>query len=67
MLQVDTEMPDMRLVCSYRSGPETPLFQQIAAQAQQTAQDFARALPAHVARLPGANAVLDPWSPARQC
>ncbi len=62
MLQLDTEMPDMQLVCTYRSGPETPLFQQIAVQAQQTAQDFARALPAHVARLPSATPVPDPWS-----
>jgi DNA-binding transcriptional LysR family regulator len=63
MLKLDMEMPDMPLVCSYRAGPETPLFQQIAAQAQQTAQDFARSLPAHVARLPSATAVPDPWSP----
>lgn len=66
MLKIDTHMPDMPLVCSFRSGPETPLIQQIACEAQQTAQDFARDLPAHVARLPGATALADPWSlPAR--
>jgi DNA-binding transcriptional LysR family regulator len=62
MLKIDTHMPDMPLVCSFRSGPETPLIQQIAVEAQQTAQDFARDLPAHIARLPGALAVADPWS-----
>jgi DNA-binding transcriptional LysR family regulator len=62
MLKIDTEMPDMPLVCSYRSGPETPLFQQIALQAQQTAQDFVHDLPAHMARLPSATVVPDPWS-----
>jgi DNA-binding transcriptional LysR family regulator len=62
LLKVDTEMPDMPLVCSYRAGPESPLIQQIATLAQQTAQDFARALPADVARQPGASALTDPWS-----
>ena len=62
MLQVDTQMPAMPLVCSYRSGPETPLVQQIALEAQQTARDFARELPAHVARLPAAHVSPDPWS-----
>ena len=62
MLKIDTHMPDMPLVCSFRSGPETPLIQQIAVEAQQTAQDFARDLPAHVARLPGALVLADPWS-----
>lgn len=62
MLKVDTQMPDMPLVCSYRCGPETPLVQQIALEAQQTARDFARELPAHVARLPGAHVSPDPWS-----
>lgn len=62
MLKVDTQMPDMPLVCSFRCGPETPLIQQIAAEAQQTAQDFARELPAHVARLPAAAEMADRWS-----
>ena len=62
LLKVDTEMPDMSLVCSYRAGPESPLIQQIAALAQQTAQDFARGLPAEVARQPGAGSLGDPWS-----
>ena len=62
LLKVDTEMPDMALVCSYRAGPESPLIQQIAALAQKTAQDFARGLPAEVARQPSASAVADPWS-----
>ncbi len=62
MLKLDIEMPDMPLVCSFRSGLETPLFQQVAVEAQQTAQDFARGLPAEVARLPSATAVPDPWS-----
>ena len=39
-----------------------PLVEQIAAQAQQTAQDFARDLPAHVAILPSATTAADPWS-----
>jgi DNA-binding transcriptional LysR family regulator len=64
MLQVDTEMPNMALVCSCRSGPETPLFQQIASLAQQTAQDFARELPGDVARMPTAEVAADPWSMA---
>jgi DNA-binding transcriptional LysR family regulator len=62
LLKVDTEMPDMGLVCSYRAGPESPLIQQIAVLAQQTAQDFARSLPSDVARQPGATAMADPWS-----
>lgn len=62
MLHVDAEMPNMPLVCSYRSGPESPLFQQIATLAQQTAQDFARGLPGEVARLPAADVAGDPWS-----
>ncbi|NKE65974.1 LysR family transcriptional regulator [Ramlibacter sp. RBP-2] len=62
LLQIDTEMPNMVLVCSYRSGPETPLFQQIATVAQQTAQDFARGLPGDVARMPAAELAADPWT-----
>ncbi|MDO8419584.1 MAG: LysR family transcriptional regulator [Rubrivivax sp.] len=62
LLKIDTEMPDLPLVGSYRGGPESPLIQQIAAAAQQTAQDFARALPANVARLPTASLAGDPWS-----
>jgi DNA-binding transcriptional LysR family regulator len=62
MLKLDLQMPDMPLVCSFRCGPEVPLIQQIAAEAQRTAQDFARDLPAHVAILPAATAAADPWS-----
>jgi len=62
LLQIDAEMPNMALVCSYRSGPETPLFQQIATVAQQTAQDFARGLPGDVARMPAADLAADPWT-----
>lgn len=62
LLQIDTEMPNMPLICSYRSGPETPLFQQIATAAQQTAQDFARGLPGDVARMPAAEVAADPWT-----
>lgn len=62
LLQIDAEMPNMSLVCSYRSGPETPLFQQIASLAQQTAQDFARGLPGDVARMPAADVAGDPWT-----
>jgi DNA-binding transcriptional LysR family regulator len=62
LLKVDTEMPDLALVCSYRAGPESPLIQQIASLAQQTAQEFARALPNEMARQPGATAISDPWS-----
>ena len=62
LLQIDAEMPNMALVCSYRSGPETPLFQQIASLAQQTAQDFARGLPGDVARMPAADVAADPWT-----
>jgi len=62
LLKVDTEMPDMALVCSYRGGAESPLIQQIASLAQQTAQEFAGSLPTEVARQPGATAASDPWS-----
>ena len=62
LLQMNTAMPNMSLVCSYRAGPETPLFQQIASAAQQTAQDFARVLHRDVARMPTANASGDPWT-----
>ncbi|MHB1124662.1 MAG: LysR family transcriptional regulator [Ramlibacter sp.] len=62
LLQIDAEMPNMSLVCSYRSGPETPLFQQIASVAQQTAQDFARGLPGDVVRMPAADVAGDPWT-----
>lgn len=62
LLKIDTQMPDLPLVCSYRSGPETPLIQQIALEAQRTAQDFAREQPAHMAILPSATAAADPWS-----
>lgn len=61
LLQTDAEMPNMALFCSYRSRPETRLFQQIALAAQQSAQDFARALPRDVARMPSAHASRDPW------
>lgn len=67
LLRIDTEMPDMALICSYRAGPETPLFEQIAAAAQQTAQDFARSLPGDVARLPTAALGADPWTLAGRC
>jgi DNA-binding transcriptional LysR family regulator len=62
LLQINTEMPNMALVCSYRSRPETRLFQQIAMAAQESAQDFARGLPRDVARMPAADASSDPWS-----
>ena len=62
LLQIEAEMPNMQLVCSYRSGPETPLFQQIATVAQQTAQDFALSLPGDVARMPAAGLSGDPWT-----
>lgn len=62
ILRIDTHMPAMPLVCSLRCGPETPLVQDIAHEAQQAAQDFAGDLPAHVARLPSATAAADPWS-----
>lgn len=62
LLQIDTEMPNMSLVCSYRSRPETTLFQQIAIAAQQSAQDFARGLPRDVARMPSADVTGDPWA-----
>lgn len=62
LLQIDAEMPNMSLVCSYRSGPESPLFQQLAGLAQQTAQDFARGLPGDVARMPAADVHADPWA-----
>jgi DNA-binding transcriptional LysR family regulator len=65
LLQIDTEMPNMSLICSYRSGPETPLFQQIATVAQQTAQDFTKGLPGDVARMPAADVAADPWTIAR--
>lgn len=62
LLQLDREMPNMPLVCSCRSGAETPLFEQIAALAQKTAQDFARNLPGDVARMPAAELAVDPWA-----
>ncbi|TFZ01154.1 LysR family transcriptional regulator [Ramlibacter rhizophilus] len=62
MLKMDTHMPAMPLVCSLRSGLETPLIQQVAVEAQRTAQDFAGNLPAHVARLPSVNPAADPWA-----
>jgi DNA-binding transcriptional LysR family regulator len=64
LLRIDTEMPNMALICSYRSRPETRLFQQIALTAQQSAQDFARVLPGDVARMPSAEAPCDPWAVA---
>lgn len=62
LLRLDTEMPQMPLICSYRAGPESPLFQQIAVAAQQCAQDFARSLPSDMARLPTADLAADPWT-----
>lgn len=62
MLRIDTHMPDMPLVCSLRAGGETPLIHEIATLAQETAQDFASDLPAHVACLPSATATADPWA-----
>jgi DNA-binding transcriptional LysR family regulator len=62
VLHIDTEMPNMSLVCSYRSRPETRLFQKIAISAQQSAQDFARGLPGDVARMPSAEVPGDPWA-----
>lgn len=61
LLQTDIEMPNMALICSYRSGPETPLFQQIATMAQQEAQDFVRGLHGDAARMPAADVADDPW------
>lgn len=62
LLRLDLEMPQMPLICSYRAGPESPLYQQIAVAAQQTAQDFARGLPSDMARLPAAALTADPWT-----
>jgi len=64
VLSIDTEMPNMSLICAYRSRPETRLFQQIAIAAQQCAQDFARGLPNEVARMPSAEVPGDPWAMA---
>jgi hypothetical protein len=63
-LSIDSEMPNMSLVCSYRTRPEPRLFQQIAFAAQQSAQDFARGLPREVARMPSAEVPGDPWAMA---
>jgi DNA-binding transcriptional LysR family regulator len=64
VLRIDAEMPNMSLICSYRSRPETRLFQQIALIAQQSAQDFARGLPGGVARMPSVEIPSDPWAMA---
>jgi DNA-binding transcriptional LysR family regulator len=64
VLSIDSEMPNMSLVCSYRTRPEPRLFQQIAFAAQQSAQDFARGLPREVARMPSADVPGDPWAMA---
>jgi DNA-binding transcriptional LysR family regulator len=62
LLHIDSEMPNMPLICSYRSRPEPRLFRQIALAAQQSAQEFVRGLPSDVARMPSANATADPWA-----
>ena len=65
VLRIDSDMPNMSLICSYRSRSETRLFQQIAIAAQQSAQDFARGLPGEVARMPSTEVPGDPWALAR--
>lgn len=64
-LNIDSEMPNMSLVCSYRARSETRLFQQIALAAQQSAHDFARSLPREVARMPSSDVPGDPWALVR--
>ena len=52
LLQVNEEMPSLALVGSFRTSPESPLFQQVASMAQEIAQAYARRLSDEVARVP---------------
>jgi hypothetical protein len=53
LLQIDTEMPDMSLVCSYRSGPETSFFNRLRLQRNKLRRISLGVYP-DVARMPAA-------------
>jgi DNA-binding transcriptional LysR family regulator len=52
LLKVDAEMPALPLIGSFRTRPESPLFEQIALLAQEAAHAFARSVPNDIARVP---------------
>jgi DNA-binding transcriptional LysR family regulator len=52
LLEVDVEMPALPLIGSFRTSPESPLFEQVALLAQEAAQAFARSVPNDIARVP---------------
>ena len=52
LLNVDLEMPVLPLIGSFRTNPDSPLFEQVALLAQETAQTYARSVPNEIARVP---------------
>jgi DNA-binding transcriptional LysR family regulator len=66
LLKVDASMPELPLIASFRTGPESPLFEQIALLAQQTAQGFARSVPAEIARIPIGRVEAAAWELAQR-
>ena len=66
LLKVDSEMPAVSLIASFRTTPENPLYEQIALLAQDTAQTFARAATDEVARVPVGLRDAAAWEIARR-
>ena len=61
LLNVDVEMPVLPLIGSFRSSPDSPLFEQVAGLAQESAQAFARMVPDEIARVPLARPEAAAW------
>jgi DNA-binding transcriptional LysR family regulator len=66
LLKVDAAMPELSLVASFRSGAENPLFEQIALLAQEAARNFARSVPAEIARVPIGRNEAEAWELAQR-
>ncbi len=66
LLKVDIEMPAVRLIASFRTTPDNPLYEQIALLAQDTAQTFARSANDEVARVPIGQNDAAAWELARR-
>lgn len=62
LLNVDVEMPVLPLIGSFRSSPDSPLFEQVALLAQESAEAFARAVPDEIARVPLARPEAAAWN-----
>jgi DNA-binding transcriptional LysR family regulator len=65
LLNVDVEMPVLPLIASFRSSPDSPLFERVAQLAQETAQTYARSVADEIARVPLARPEAMAWQLAQ--